>query len=80
MMTLGEQYAYKIQGDESAQVDEELIASLMQEFSEVIAVGKAALPLVECANMDLLNEQGGHDWQGWASKAEQEARSLFNSV
>ena len=76
MMTLGEQYARKMQGDESAQVDEELIASLLQEFSEVIAVGKAALPLIECANMDFLNEQS----HGMASKAEEEAKRLFNSV
>merc|ERR1711865_185679 len=76
MMTLAEQYARKMQGDESAEVDEALIASLLQEFCEIVAVGKAALPLVECANMDFLNEQS----QGMASKAEEEAKKLFNSV
>merc|ERR1711865_1313312 len=76
MMTLAEQYARKMQGDESAEVDEALIASLLQEFCEIVAVGKAALPLVECANMDFLNEES----QGMASKAEEEAKKLFNSV
>merc|ERR1712166_224798 len=76
MMTPAEQYARKMQGDESAKVDEALIASLLQEFCEIVAVGKAALPLVECANMDFLNEQS----QGMASKAEEEAKKLFNSV
>merc|ERR1711865_1216629 len=47
MMTLAEQYARKMQGDESAEVDEALIASLLQEFCEIVAVGKAALPLVK---------------------------------
>jgi len=65
-----------MQGDPDASVDEELIARLLEEFSEVVAVGAAALPLVECANMDFLNEQSN----GMASKAEEEARKMFASV
>jgi hypothetical protein len=75
-MSMPEQYARKMQGDPEAQVDEDLIKALTQEFSELVAVAAAALPLIECVNMDFVNEQSN----GMGSKAEEEARKLFGSV
>lgn len=69
-------YAEKIQGNPDAKVDEAKIAGIKTDFAEIAAVVQAAWPLLECANMDMINEQTN----GMASKLEDEAKSLFDIV
>jgi len=76
-MTWVEQYVRSFQGDPSVErPDADFLQGIIGEFDEIVAIVAAAYPLIECVNMDFLNEQSG----GFASKIEEETTSMFNLV
>lgn len=69
------QWAAHFQGADTPRPDD-AINSLVGEFGEIVDVIKAAYPLMDCVNRDLLNDKSG----GIFSKAEDEAKTVFNLV
>lgn len=68
-------YAANFQGADVPRPDSEIDA-VVGELSEIVNVIKAAYPLMDCFNKDFLEEATG----GMASKAEDEAKKVFNLV